>query len=155
MGRVLDTTHEIWLIGPGGDCVRFGECSVASGLLSKVRGLLMTERPEAGQGILLQGCNSIHTFGMSYPIDVYFLAADSGFTEAQSEESSPEGSSPSGKDSHYVVISVARSVAPWRLPISNRRATDVLEMVAPLQPEGRQPRVRSGDRLLIRPAHMG
>lgn len=44
----------------------------AGGLATRI-GLLNTPRLQMGDGILLKRCKSIHTRGMTYPIDVIFL----------------------------------------------------------------------------------
>lgn len=49
---------------------------VASSAWSRMRGLLGRAQPAQGEGLLLQPCNGVHTFGMRYPIDVLFLARD-------------------------------------------------------------------------------
>ena len=42
--------------------------------LQRLRGLLLTGRD--ARPVLLEGCGSVHTFGMGYPIDVAFLGDD-------------------------------------------------------------------------------
>ena len=42
--------------------------------IEKMRGLLFTS--EKHLPVLLKNCSSIHSFGMSYPIDIYFLSQD-------------------------------------------------------------------------------
>lgn len=42
-------------------------------LWSRLRGLLGTKKLDPSQGCWLNQCNSIHTIGMHYPIDAYFL----------------------------------------------------------------------------------
>jgi uncharacterized membrane protein (UPF0127 family) len=39
----------------------------------RARGLIARERPRPGEGMLIERCNAIHTFFMSYPIDALFL----------------------------------------------------------------------------------
>ncbi|RMG57045.1 MAG: DUF192 domain-containing protein [Gammaproteobacteria bacterium] len=38
-----------------------------------MRGLLFRPCPEADGGLLIRPCNSVHMFGMRYPLDVVFL----------------------------------------------------------------------------------
>lgn len=45
----------------------------ASTTLERMRGLLFRACPGPGEGMLLAPCSSVHTFGMSYPIDLVFL----------------------------------------------------------------------------------
>ncbi|HKJ65395.1 MAG TPA: DUF192 domain-containing protein [Desulfopila sp.] len=42
-------------------------------VLERTRGLLGTSVLEAGAGLLIQPCNSVHTWFMKYSIDVVFL----------------------------------------------------------------------------------
>ncbi len=53
-----------------------GEVAVADSWWSRLRGLLARPPLRAGQGLLLLQCGSVHTVGMTYPIDVAFLDAD-------------------------------------------------------------------------------
>lgn len=46
---------------------------VAKTFLSRLKGLLGTTSLPAGEGLLIAPCNSIHMFGMKYPIDCVFL----------------------------------------------------------------------------------
>ncbi len=49
------------------------DARLAAGFFSRLRGLLGTKYLPAGGGLVLRPCNSIHTFGMNYPIDVVFV----------------------------------------------------------------------------------
>lgn len=42
---------------------------------ARLRGFLFRPEPRAGEGLLLVPCDSIHTFGMSFDLDVIFLDA--------------------------------------------------------------------------------
>ncbi len=46
---------------------------VADSFASRLRGLLGRPPLQAGEGLLLKKCNSVHTFGMRYKLDVVFL----------------------------------------------------------------------------------
>jgi uncharacterized membrane protein (UPF0127 family) len=46
---------------------------VASGLRTRLRGLSRRDRAEVGPGLLIPRCASVHTFGMRFPLDLYFL----------------------------------------------------------------------------------
>jgi uncharacterized protein len=46
---------------------------VAASFRSRLRGLAWRERAQAGPGLLIPGCSSVHTFGMRFDLDVYFL----------------------------------------------------------------------------------
>jgi len=59
--------------------------------LGRLRGFLARPAPKQGEGILLLPCNAIHTFGMTFDLDVLFLDAE-------------------GK-----VLKLKRSVPPWKI----------------------------------------
>jgi uncharacterized membrane protein (UPF0127 family) len=46
---------------------------VARGPLARLLGLALLERGEAGAGLLLPRCSSVHTFGMRFPLLIVFL----------------------------------------------------------------------------------
>ena len=50
--------------------------AVADSWWHRLRGLLARPRIRAGDGLLLLDCTSVHTVGMTYPIDVAFLDAE-------------------------------------------------------------------------------
>jgi uncharacterized protein len=81
------------------------EVRVARGARARLLGLAYLEREAVGAGLLIPRCASVHTFGMRFPLDLYFLGG--------------EGE----------VISVRRGVAPRRLALC-RRASAVLELPA-------------------------
>jgi uncharacterized protein len=49
---------------------------VASSLLDRAVGLLLTPSLKPGEGLWISPCKSIHTFFMRYPIDVLFIDQD-------------------------------------------------------------------------------
>jgi uncharacterized protein len=46
---------------------------VARGPRARLLGLAYLGREEAGQGLLIPRCSSVHTFGMRFSLDLYFL----------------------------------------------------------------------------------
>jgi uncharacterized protein len=48
---------------------------MADTFFSRLKGLLGTSCLPAGQGLAIRPCNSVHMFGMCYPIDVLFVNA--------------------------------------------------------------------------------
>ena len=48
----------------------------ATSFRSRLRGLAWRERAQAGPGLLIPRCASVHTFGMRFELDVYFLDRD-------------------------------------------------------------------------------
>ena len=49
---------------------------VADGFRARLLGLSWLEREAAGPGLLIPNCRSVHTFGMRFPLDIYFLGDD-------------------------------------------------------------------------------
>jgi uncharacterized protein len=79
------------------------EVVLADDFRSRLLGLALLAPGQVGGGLLIPHCSSIHTVGMRFPLDVFFL------------------------DSSGAAISVRRGVMPNRL-VSDRRAAAVLEM---------------------------
>jgi uncharacterized membrane protein (UPF0127 family) len=53
-----------------------GRVLVADRWWERLRGLIGQPPLPAGDGVLLDPCKSVHTWGMRYPIDVVFLDAE-------------------------------------------------------------------------------
>jgi uncharacterized membrane protein (UPF0127 family) len=49
------------------------QLAVADTLFARLKGLLGSSELPAGTGLWIKPCNSIHTFGMRFPIDALFL----------------------------------------------------------------------------------
>jgi uncharacterized protein len=49
---------------------------VARGCRARLLGLSRLERSEAGPGLLIPRCASVHTFGMRFPLNLVFLDGD-------------------------------------------------------------------------------
>jgi uncharacterized protein len=81
------------------------EVPVATGLCARLLGLAFLGRERAGAGLLIPRCSSVHTFGMRFPLDLFFL------------------------DERGAVLSVHRNVRPRRLA-RHRHAAAVLELPA-------------------------
>lgn len=81
---------------------------VAKDFRTRLLGLAWRDRDRAGPGLLIPRCSSVHTFGMRFPLDVYFLDAE-------------------GR-----VISVRRQVPPRRV-LWQRDASAILEIPSPLE----------------------
>lgn len=95
---------------------------VADNMISRLVGLMFrASPPQNAEGLLLDPCNSIHTFFMRYPIDVVFL------------------------NSKNEVIKVIRNLKPWRMTWIYFRASKTLEL-----PAGKLPlEVKKGDVLEV------
>lgn len=99
----------------------------AHGLWSRTRGLMFRRRLEAGAGIDIRPCSSIHMMFMRFPIDAVFY------------------------DRGYRVTRVARSVRPWLgIAFGGRGAWGVIELGA-----GAANPVKAGDVLVFAPVIEG
>jgi uncharacterized protein len=85
---------------------------VATTRRARLLGLAFCDLDAAGPGLLLPGCRSVHTFGMRFPLDLYFLGA---------------AGEPIG----------ARYAVPPRRIVRDRSARSVLEVPSPLGAPGR------------------
>lgn len=79
------------------------EVRVAAGRRARLLGLAHLDREAAGAGLLIPRCASVHTLGMRFRLDLYFLAEDGE------------------------VLALRRAVAPRRLALC-RGASAVLEL---------------------------
>ena len=50
--------------------------TIANHFFSRLRGLLFKPALKLNEAILITPCNSVHTLGMGYAIDIVFLSAD-------------------------------------------------------------------------------
>jgi uncharacterized membrane protein (UPF0127 family) len=78
---------------------------VANDFRTRLCGLAWRRRSQAGPGLLIPRCSSVHTFGMRFELDVYFL------------------------DDAGRVLSVRRGVPPRRV-LWHRGASAILEIPA-------------------------
>jgi len=81
------------------------EVRLARGFRARLLGLASLNREEAGGGLLIPRCSSVHTFGMRFSLDLYFL------------------------DREGAVVLTRLAVVPRRLAFC-RRASAVLELPA-------------------------
>lgn len=50
------------------------QVAVADNFFTRLKGLLGTKELPRGKALLITPCNSVHTFGMRYAIDVFFVS---------------------------------------------------------------------------------
>lgn len=103
--------------------VIFGPLEIRSGFFGRLRGYLGRRRPLAAEGLLLVGTARVHTWGMAFPLDLYFL------------------------DGSLRLIKADAAVAPFRFPPSPRECRHVLEV--PFRERCAPPDLRPGDRLVL------
>lgn len=94
----------------------------ASTLISRARGLLGVKYLDEDEGVLITPCSSIHTLGMSIPIDILFL------------------------DCHSRVRKITESVPAGRVLLGPRGTVNTLELAAG---SARRCGLHEGDRLVI------
>ena len=82
------------------------QVELAASWWARLRGFLGRPQPALGEGILLAPCDGVHTYGMSYDLDVIFL------------------------DERGKVLEVIQSLRPWRRTPRVRGARYVLEVPA-------------------------
>jgi len=82
------------------------DVEVADKIFRRVKGLLGRNKFRKGESLWIKPCNSIHTFGMRFPIDVLFM------------------------DRENIVVSVSAGLTPYRLSRLFFRAASVLELPA-------------------------
>lgn len=75
---------------------------IANALLTRMKGLLGHPELLPGQGLIIDPCNSIHTFFMQYPIDVVFVA-ESGTVVGLAPERPPNRVGPVVLDARFVI----------------------------------------------------
>lgn len=54
-------------------CPNIAAFPVAEGFRVRMRGLAWRDRSDAGPGLLIPRCASVHTFGMRFELDLFFL----------------------------------------------------------------------------------
>ena len=78
---------------------------VARTFRERTRGLIGTKDLAPDEGLLIEKCNAIHTFFMSFPIDAYFL------------------------DGENRIVKTVKDIRPWRFFVwGGWRAKKVLEV---------------------------
>ncbi len=97
-------------------------CRLAASAVTRLVGLLNKSSLDAGEGLLIRPCSSVHTMFMRFPIDVVFL--------------DPEGK----------VLRVYTPLKPWRSSRIVRGAKQTLELPAGAVAASD---TRVGDRLVI------
>ena len=95
---------------------------IADTLVTRLIGLMFKEKLVGAEGLLINPCNSIHTFFMRYSLDIVFLSSDNR------------------------VVKILRDVRPWSMSWIYFRAKKTLEL-----PAGKLPLdVKEGDTLEVK-----
>jgi uncharacterized membrane protein (UPF0127 family) len=80
--------------------------AVADTFFTRLKGLLGKQELPHGEGLWIKPCNSVHTFGMKFPIDIIFL------------------------DKNYRIIGLANGLNPNRASKVLLEASSVIELPA-------------------------
>ncbi|MEG6585233.1 DUF192 domain-containing protein [Dendrosporobacter sp. 1207_IL3150] len=83
---------------------------IADNFFARLKGLLGTALLPPGHCLVIRPCNSVHTFGMRYPIDVLFVSKDDVVLEKVSKMQS--GKIAAKKGSSYVIELPAGGAEP-------------------------------------------
>ncbi len=92
---------------------------VADTILERMKGLMLSRDLGDADGLLIDPCNSIHTFFMNYDLDIVFLSAKNE------------------------VVKVIRKMKPWRVTKIYFKSAKVLEIMGGTLPHD----IKVGDRL--------
>ena len=80
--------------------------AVANKFTTRLGGLMFKKQMAQQEGLMIPGCNWVHTLFMRFSIDIIYLDAD------------------------YNIYSIDYSVSPWRFCLPRFRAKHVLELCA-------------------------
>lgn len=95
------------------------EAKEASSFGERLLGLMFEEKIPKGDCLVINPCQSIHTFFMKFNLDVIFI------------------------DSKYTIIKIIRNFRPWRLSLFYYKSKMVLEMNGGTLPK----EIKAGDEL--------
>lgn len=90
------------LVDANEKCI-IGKVRKTTNFLERMCGLLGADRLNSNEGLLIDPCSSVHTFGMRYTIDVLFL------------------------DRQLTIQKAVKSLKPWRVS-AHRNSAMVLEL---------------------------
>lgn len=79
---------------------------VACHFMTRLRGLLGVQHLDSREGLLIEPCKSVHTIGMSIPIDVLFI------------------------DGHNRVLRICHNVSPMRMRFGPLGTVNTVELAA-------------------------
>lgn len=92
--------YEIYNLSKGNKLL--DNVKIADSFFTRLKGLLGESGLRPGEGLVIKPCNSIHTFGMKFPIDVAFVDKNNMIVHIM--EDIPKGKmSPIVKGAKYVI----------------------------------------------------
>jgi len=89
---------------PGKKILLFDKVTIAKSFFKKLAGLIFSRTLDLNEGLLIEDCNSIHTFWMRFAIDAIFI------------------------DRNNVIVHLIENIGPFRLSPIIREAVKVLEL---------------------------
>lgn len=96
------------------DIVLFNEVKLANDFRTRLVGLLKTKSLDPQQGLLLEKCRQVHTFGMKFSIDVIFLSREGEILDME-KNMGPGRISRHVKDAYWVLELESGSLARQNL----------------------------------------
>ncbi len=120
---MMDAMHRV--VNATRDAVLAESSGKATDPISRGVGLLRRSELPRGEGLIIQPCNSVHSFFMRFPIDVVFV------------------------DKEGIVCHLVRTMGPWRASKIVRRARFVVELPAGTVDETS---TQVGDQIAVVPA---
>lgn len=100
------------------DNILLDKAYIADNFFTRLKGLLGKDGLDSGEGLIIKPCNSIHTIGMKFPIDVAFLDKDDRVVHIMNNI--PSGRfSPIVKKAKYVIETKAGELALKGLEIGD------------------------------------
>ena len=96
--------------------------TVADNAWSRLRGLIGHRPLEAGEGLMIRPCNSVHTFFMSFPIDVVYVS-DSGEVVGLAQRLTPNRVGPIVRKASFVLELPAGTIEDTATQLEDRLVT--------------------------------
>ena len=107
------------------------EVLIATRALSRLLGLALLDRADAGDGLLIPRCRSVHTFGMRFRLDLLFLDDDGAPIEARIAVSPGR------------IVRCSRAAAVLELPSNRYGVLGHLFLGASIEGPGKEPGEKS------------
>ena len=90
------------------DIILLENVNLADSFFTRLKGLLGKTQLSEGQGIIIKPCNSVHTIGMKFAIDVAFIDNDNVVNHIINDMA-PGKTSPIIRKAKYVIEAKSRS----------------------------------------------
>jgi uncharacterized protein len=104
-----------------------GRIAMASSLVSRMRGFIRRRPPEAGEGLFLAPCKGVHTFWMTFPLDV-LLIDETGTVVAAHTDLPPGRRTPLYRSAHYALELPMGSITSTGTAVGDRLSWQPVEI---------------------------